>query len=101
MSVCPSCGQHNQKSAKFCGACGQELLKAENARAHDWVTLTTFSNPIEAHLARTKLESEGIEAEVFDENPNYFGGCGLIGGGWVKLKVAPAKVTDARKVLQL
>jgi hypothetical protein len=65
------------------------------------VTLTTFANPIDAHLARTKLESEGIESAVFNENPNSWGGAGLIAGGWVKLKVDASKVDEALKALKL
>jgi Putative prokaryotic signal transducing protein len=33
----------------------------------EWVTIAAFSQPIEAHLARTKLESEGIACMVGDE----------------------------------
>lgn len=32
-----------------------------------WVTVGSFSQPVEAHLARTKLESEGIQCVVNDE----------------------------------
>jgi len=32
------------------------------------VTFKTFNNPIEAHLCKTKLESEDILYFIFDEN---------------------------------
>lgn len=35
--------------------------------ADQWITVATFSQPVEAHLARTKLESEGIDCLVCDE----------------------------------
>ncbi|WP_282629516.1 putative signal transducing protein [Empedobacter sedimenti] len=31
------------------------------------ITLKTFESPIEAHILRSKLESENIEAFIFDE----------------------------------
>jgi len=33
----------------------------------DWVTLLTFTYPHEAHLAKGRLESEGIEVQITDE----------------------------------
>lgn len=34
----------------------------------DWIAIATFSQPVEAHLARTKLESEGIPCVIGNEN---------------------------------
>ena len=34
----------------------------------DWIAIASFSQPVEAHLARTKLESEGIPCVVGNEN---------------------------------
>lgn len=34
----------------------------------EWITIASFSQPIEAHLARAKLESEGITCMIGDEN---------------------------------
>lgn len=36
--------------------------------AGNWKTVLSFSLPIEAHVARTKLESEGIECHIADEH---------------------------------
>ena len=33
----------------------------------NWVAVGTYSQPVEAHLARTRLESEGIQCMVSDE----------------------------------
>jgi len=33
----------------------------------NWVTVASFSRPVEAHLARTQLEAEGITCVVSDE----------------------------------
>lgn len=35
---------------------------------HEWIAVASFSQPVEAHLARTKLESEGIPCVVQDEH---------------------------------
>ena len=34
----------------------------------DFVTIATFSQPIEAHIVRTRLEDEGIECFIKDEH---------------------------------
>jgi len=34
----------------------------------DWIAVASFSQPVEAHLARTKLESEGIPCVIGNEN---------------------------------
>lgn len=62
-------------------------------------TLNTFNSSLEAHVLKSKLESEGIEAFLFDENTmdmnplyNY-----LIGG--VKLKIAEENFAKAQEIL--
>jgi hypothetical protein len=64
------------------------------------VTLRTFDNAIDAHLICSKLESEGIQTFLFDENiislnPLY---SNMIGG--IKLKIAEGELDHARKVLR-
>jgi hypothetical protein len=64
-----------------------------------WETVATFTTAIAAHAARTKLESEGIECFVADENlvganPLY---SNAVGG--VKVQVAPKDAERARKAL--
>jgi len=66
----------------------------------DFVTVATFSRPVEAHLAKTKLESEGIPCFVTDEQlvqvnwlfPNTIGS--------VKLKVHATYMRRAQDVLR-
>lgn len=58
--------------------------------SQDWVTVATFSHPVEAHLAKTKLESEGIACVVIDEYlvrvnwllSNAIGGVKVMVPGW-------------------
>jgi hypothetical protein len=47
----------------------------------DLVELETFGTSVEANLARLYLESEGIEAVLFDTGINS------VGGGWLALPV--------------
>ena len=39
MSVCPSCGQQNPDSSRFCGACGAELASAAAREVRKTVTV--------------------------------------------------------------
>jgi len=64
------------------------------------ILIATFSHPFEAHLAKGKLESEGIEAFIADENIvgiNWLYS-NLVGG--VKLKVREEDRDRALKLLQ-
>ena len=66
----------------------------------EFVTVATFSQPFEAHLARTKLESEGVTCFVSDEHViavNWLLS-GAVGG--VKLKVPAWQADRAREVLR-
>ena len=46
------------------------------------IELRRFATRVEADLARLALESEGIDAVIFDAEANsFFGGGGLIGDG--------------------
>lgn len=63
------------------------------------ITLKTFESPIEAHVLRSKLESEQIDAFVFDEHSvgmNQFLS-NAIGG--VKVKIKKEDTDRAMKVL--
>jgi hypothetical protein len=56
----------------------------------NWVTVASFSQPVEAHLARTRLEAEGITCVVSDEYlvrvdwflSNAIGGVKLVVPAW-------------------
>ncbi len=63
------------------------------------VTIATFNLPIEAHIVKGRLESEGIEVFLADEhtiamNPFY---SAMVGG--VKLQVAETDVDEALRIL--
>jgi hypothetical protein len=65
-----------------------------------WVAVATFSQPLEAHLARTKLESEGIACVVGDEHlirVDWFLS-NAVGG--VKVLVPAWEAEKAREILR-
>ena len=65
-----------------------------------WITVATYSQPVEAHLARTKLESEGITCVVTDEylvRANWLLS-NAVGG--VKLRVPSWDEAHARDLLR-
>ena len=67
---------------------------------NEWVKVASFSQPFEAHLARTRLEAEGIACVVSDEYlvrvdwllSNAIGG--------VKLMVPAGEAARAREALR-
>lgn len=66
-----------------------------------WVTVATFGLPVDAHMARTQLESAGIKSQLADEHvvsANWFYG-NAVGG--VRLQVAEAELARAREVLRV
>ncbi|MGB1104829.1 MAG: DUF2007 domain-containing protein [Crocinitomicaceae bacterium] len=67
--------------------------------SYSWVTIASFTLPTDMHIARSKLESEGIACEVQDEltvqSHNFYSNA--IGG--VKLKVRDHDLDRARKIL--
>ena len=63
------------------------------------ITIKTFDNSFETHLLKTKLESEGINCYIFDENivsmnPLFNN---VIGG--IKLKVNSKSIEKAKEIL--
>lgn len=61
------------------------------------VELARFGTRVEADLARMALDSEGIDAVIFDAEANsFFGGGGLIA---VRLMVLEEDFDDASAVL--
>src|SRR5215210_77407 len=61
------------------------------------VTVGTFAAPWEAHLAQTRLASEGIDAMVAGENVGSLYGGSLVGG--VKLRVREEEAARATELL--
>jgi hypothetical protein len=66
----------------------------------DWVTIASFSQPMDAHLARTKLESEGIVCIVGDEHLVRVDWLLSNAVGGVKLKVPAWEADRAREALR-
>jgi len=64
------------------------------------VTVAAFSLAIEADLARTKLESEGIECVVADEHTVTMNWLYSNAVGGVKLKVWESDLQSAREILE-
>ena len=64
------------------------------------ITFRTFNNPIEAHLLRTKLESEGIPSFLFDENIMAFNPFYNSALGGVKLKINKLDLERVEEILR-
>ncbi|WP_338793298.1 hypothetical protein [Bernardetia sp. MNP-M8] len=64
------------------------------------LTVKVFSTPTEAHLFKSRLENEGIDCYLFDEN---IGGMNItydVALGGIKAKVNSADTEQVKKVLQ-
>jgi hypothetical protein len=64
------------------------------------ITIATFTNPLEAHIVRGRLEAEGIDTSVAHEHhiwANWFLSTAL---GGVKLQVKPEDAQRAGEILQ-
>lgn len=62
------------------------------------VTLRTFINPIDAHLAKNQLENEGISCVLLDQHmTTMYPGAGIVGG--IRLNVDEADLELAKAVL--
>ncbi|MGI8892466.1 MAG: DUF2007 domain-containing protein [Bacteroidia bacterium] len=64
------------------------------------ITLKTFDNAFEAHLLRSKLESEGIECYVFDENSVTLNPLYNITLGGIKVKIKKDDLEAAEKIIE-
>jgi rubredoxin len=64
------------------------------------ITLTTFEKSIDAHLVKSKLESEGIECYLFDENMATMNPLFNISIGAIKLKIKSSDEEKARLILK-
>jgi hypothetical protein len=62
-------------------------------------TIATFGEPIEAHLAKARLEAAGIPAFIADENSVGVAWHLTVALGGVKLQVADENADEARSVL--
>ncbi len=63
------------------------------------VTISTFSNEIEANLVKQWLEAEGITAFLDDEFITGFSWYLTVAVGWIKLRVPEPQVEQAMSIL--
>jgi len=64
------------------------------------VTIRTFDNSIQAHLLKSKLESEGITCYLFDENIVGLNPLYNITIGGIKLKINKFDMDKASMIIQ-
>lgn len=64
-----------------------------------WVTIATYMNGLEAHVARSKLESEGIAVSLADEAVVRMNWLWSNAVGGVKVRVKPSEQDRARRIL--
>ena len=63
------------------------------------VTVKTFDNPMDAHLLRSKLESEGVHCFLFDENIVGLNPLYNVTVGGIKLKINEDDVDKVKVIL--
>lgn len=66
----------------------------------DYKTLFSSNTPIDCYFLKGRLESEGINCFVFDENIVYAHPFWAVAIGGVKLKVPSEKLDQSRKILE-
>src|SRR5687767_8025040 len=62
------------------------------------ITVKTFDNSIDAHLLKSKFESEGIVCYLFDENTVSVNPLYNITVGGIKLKINEADLEKAQQI---
>lgn len=96
---CPSCGEILKGDPEFCAACDFRLKPVAEDDREDLAVVARFGNAVEAHLARTALESHGIEAFVADEHLISIDPFYDLGLGGVRLQVKKSEEALAFKLL--
>ncbi|HEV2110439.1 MAG TPA: hypothetical protein VGT99_03715 [Gammaproteobacteria bacterium] len=66
----------------------------------EFVTIATYDQTIDAHIAMGRLSAEGIEARLFDDNMVQMDWLYSIAVGGIKLRVARIDAKAAREVLE-
>ena len=64
------------------------------------ITARIFDNPIDAHLLKTKLESEGIECYLYDEHTVTIDPLVNIAVGGIKLKILKSDTEKVKLLLE-
>ena len=65
------------------------------------ITIATYSEPMMAHIAQAKLEAEGIESFIADENTVATVWSYAIMTGGAKLQVRQNDAQQARQILRI
>src|SRR5262249_43926502 len=110
MWTCPKCQADVEDQFESCWACGSNregvtdpnfVREEEGAAAAgtaparpDLVTVAAYLKPQEAHLLRSRLEAEGIEAFVEGELTSTAWGADVLGGS--EVQVAEKDLARAR-----
>ncbi len=63
------------------------------------ITIKTFENAVEAHLLRLKLENEGIQCFLVDENTVSLNPLFNIAIGGIKLRIDESDETKAKELI--
>ncbi|WP_414577963.1 putative signal transducing protein [Anabaena sp. CCY 9402-a] len=66
---------------------------------NNFVTVSTFSNYIDANLAKQLLESQGIQCYLANESTVNMAWHLTVAVGWIKLQVNQTDLEQAKKVL--
>jgi hypothetical protein len=72
----------------------------EGEKQVKFITVATFSHQIEAHLAKAKLESEGLECRLADEHIVSINWLFSDAVGGIKLRVSEKDAERAREILR-
>ncbi|GHE67721.1 putative signal transducing protein [Roseivirga thermotolerans] len=64
------------------------------------ITIKTFDNSIEAHMVKSKLESENIICFLFDENIVGLNPLYNVTVGGIKLKISKSDIEKATEVIE-
>lgn len=64
------------------------------------ITLRTFDNATTAHIQKSRLESEGIECYLFDENMSTLNLAYVIALGGIKLNIKSTDIEKAECILK-
>lgn len=71
-----------------------------DAPMDEFVTVATYDQAIDAHIALGRLSAEGIEAQLFDQNMVQMDWLYSIALGGIKLRVTRGDEKAAREVLE-
>jgi hypothetical protein len=77
-----------------------EPLGSLKKRYLELITIKTFDNSIEAHMVKSKLESENIMCILFDENIVALNPLYNVTVGGIKLKINKSDIDKATEIIE-